>query len=530
MLMHKRKANQISLFDDATMFGSTPLDPANEWVKLSKLIPWDVAEEEYAKNFLSPTGQPACSARMALGSLIIKERYGSSDEDVVGEIRMNPYLQFFLGMHTFTHHAPFDASMLTRFRKRFSPEMIARINDIVIERSRADGSHPDQEETCAGKQENAPLPDISNNQTGSEPDASCETQDAEACTGSDQPSESSPDSVNSGTLILDATCAPQHIRFPTDTSLLNEARESLEGFIDLLHAAALTNGKKPRTYREKAHRDYIRFVKNRKKSAKLIRKAIGRQLGYLQRDILHVLKIEEDNASAFSGVLTKAQTEKLAVCILLFLQQQKMFESGSHSIPNRIVSLCQHWVRPILRGKQTADVEFGAKIEASLVGGYARIEKLSWDPFNEGGTLIGSVEAFRRDYGHYPKKVLVDKIFRTRENMRYCKEHGIHMNGPKLGRRPDDPALYRQQLRDEWLESGERGAIERDFGVAKTRYSLDSIFMKLKHTSEVAIHVCFLTRNLWRKLRLLLCLLFSDAHRTICADLTVHFLWIECVP
>jgi IS5 family transposase len=104
------------------------------------------------------------------------------------------------------------------------------------------------------------------------------------------------------------------------------------------------------------------------------------------------------------------------------------------------VSLCQHWVRPILRGKQTADVEFGAKIEASLVDGYARIEKLSWDPFNEGGTLIKSVQAFRRDYGHFPKRILVDKIFRTRENLRYCKEHGIHMIGPRLGRRPEDPA------------------------------------------------------------------------------------------
>ena len=42
-------------------------------------------------------------------------------------------------------------------------------------------------------------------------------------------------SPNEGTLILDATCVPQNIRFPTDTSLLNEAREKAEEIIDVLH-------------------------------------------------------------------------------------------------------------------------------------------------------------------------------------------------------------------------------------------------------------------------------------------------------
>jgi len=36
---------------------------------------------------------------------------------------------------------------------------------------------------------------------------------------------------NKGKLILDATCAPADIRYPTDLSLLNEAREKLEAII-----------------------------------------------------------------------------------------------------------------------------------------------------------------------------------------------------------------------------------------------------------------------------------------------------------
>jgi hypothetical protein len=73
-------------------------------------------------------------------------------------------------------------------------------------------------------------------------------------------------------------------------------------------------------------------------------------------------------------------------------------------------------------------------------------------------------------YGHYPARVLADTIFRTRENLRYCKEHGIHLNGPKLGKPFADPTEARKHKKLEWLESGERGEIERNFGVGKRRY------------------------------------------------------------
>ncbi|MGI6725970.1 MAG: transposase [Christensenellales bacterium] len=71
--------------------------PANRWVRMSQLIPWAVFVERYAALFSNPREvKPAKSARMAINSLIIKKRYGFSDEDVVEEIRENPYLQYFL--------------------------------------------------------------------------------------------------------------------------------------------------------------------------------------------------------------------------------------------------------------------------------------------------------------------------------------------------------------------------------------------------------------------------------------------------
>ena len=468
--MYKRHSSQMSLFDEPEMFGTLPLDPNNEWVKLSKLIPWAEFEYRYEEHFQSSTGQPACSARMALGSLLIKEDYQCSDEKVVAEIAMNPYLQYFIGLPAFQYSAPFDSSMLTRFRQRITPEMLDWVNDRIIGRDDSDRNPPN-----GGGSGDVDTPE-SNGQ-------------------------------NEGTMILDATCAPQNIRFPTDTSLLNEARENAEEIIDILHAHGLTDGKKPRTYRKKARKQYNSFSKNRKKTKKLIRKTIRQQLGYLRRDLEAIQRIEDRHPGCLDAVLPRRKQERLYVLRRLYAQQREMFQNNAHRVDDRIVSLSQPWVRPIVRGKQNADVEFGTKVEMSVVNGYLRVEDMRWDAFNEGTTLQASAESYRAAYGHYPKRILADTIFRTRENLQYCKLHGIRLNGPKLGKPPADPILRREQRKQEWLESGERGEIERDFGVGKRRYSLGCIVTKLQHTSEVAVRVVVLTMNLKKKLRLLLHLL-----------------------
>ena len=123
------------------------------------------------------------------------------------------------------------------------------------------------------------------------------------------------------------------------------------------------------------------------------------------------------------------------------------------------------------------------------------------------------MEAYRKAYGHYPERMLAETIYRTRENLRYCKEHGIHLNGPRLGKPAKDPAIRKQELHLEWLESGERGDIERRFGIGKRCYSLGRITAKLQHTSEIMIHLSVLTLNLQKRLRLLLRFIFASLRR-----------------
>ena len=108
------------------------LSEDNRWVIMAKLIPWSEVEEEYAKKFTLEIGAPAKSSRMALGSLIIKEKLGISDRETVEQIKENPYLQYFLGMSAYSNEAPFDASMLVHFRKRIGGELVNRINRKMV--------------------------------------------------------------------------------------------------------------------------------------------------------------------------------------------------------------------------------------------------------------------------------------------------------------------------------------------------------------------------------------------------------------
>lgn len=477
--MYKGRNGQINALESPIFFGGVKLDPSNQWVRLAEQTPWDYIEKQYAKSFEGiTTGNPAKSSRMAVGTLVIKERYQFSDEDVVEEIRMNPYLQYYIGLPGFRHEAPFNPSTITRFRKRVTKQMLSEINDMVIGRIKA------QEEERKEPPEDPP--------SEGPPSSGGEPQEA----GDEAKHESDP--ANEGTMIVDATCAVQNIRFPTDISLLNEAREKLERLIDAIHASGTTEGKKPRTYRKRARWDYLRYARNRKPSQRFLRKSIRKQLGYVARDLSYLNRFLSQHPDA----LSVRQLETLSMIGTLHEQQREMYEKHTHTVKDRIVSLSQPHVRPIVRGKAAAPVEFGAKIEMSLVNGYARIEKLSWDEFNEGVTLQESVERFRTDTGHYPSRILADKLFRTRENLDYCKKHGIRLSGPKLGRPPKDKALYREQQRIEREESGERSAIECEFGVGKRRYSLARIMTRLKHTSEVAIYVTVLTMNLFKRLRL----------------------------
>jgi len=186
-----------------------------------------------------------------------------------------------------------------------------------------------------------------------------------------------------------------------------------------------------------------------------------------------------------------------------------MYDHDERRIDDRIVSVSQPHVRPIKRGKAGAATEFGAKISVSLVEGFSFVDRISWDAYNESGDLIGQIESYRNRFGYYPESVHADQIYRTRKNRKYCKNHGIRLSGPPLGRPPAKSEKRREMKQQAYQDELDRIPIEGKFGQAKRRFSLARVMCKLSMTSETAIMVAFLVMNLEKWLKSQLFYLFS---------------------
>lgn len=445
-----RMNRQMCIEDFVFPFGQ--LDKNNEWVKLADLVPWDEAEEQYAQQFVN-NGHPAHPARIALGALIIKQKLKCSDEWTVRHISENPYLQYFLGLKEYTSKCPFGASTMVEFRKRFPPKTIAALLSASAKEEKKDDDNNPPE---GGSRE------------------------------------------NSGTLIMDATCCPADISYPQDFQLLNEAREKLEEIVDVY--CKEYNLHKPRMKRRCARRDYLNLSKSKKRTAKKLRKGIRKQLQYIFRDIGFIVSIIRENKITVS----EKYSNLLNTITTLYEQQLYMYENHVHTVEDRIVSIAQPWVRPIVRGKAHVNTEFGAKLHISMVNGYARIERLSFDAYNEASDFFKAVGAYHDTHGYYPQRILVDKIYRNRETIAWCKEHGIQLTGPALGRPAKNKDTTKQSRKQEYQDICDRNIVEGEFGVGKRSYGLNRIMAHLQETSFCVIGIALLCMNLAKRLRSLL--------------------------
>ena len=204
----KPKSLRQTEFEDFYLPFGGRLNSSNRWVVLAKKIQWDEFEDLYAANFSSSgQGAPAFNVRIALGALIIKEKLQLTDEEGVLHIEENPYLQYFLGFPEFRDTRPFDPSMYVHFRKRFGEDVLAEVNERIVKRALEQIKEPEADD------------------------------------------DQEPPVTHKGKLLIDATCAPSDIAYPTDLGLLNQAREKTEAMIDTLHAPRIGKKSKPRTYR-----------------------------------------------------------------------------------------------------------------------------------------------------------------------------------------------------------------------------------------------------------------------------------------
>lgn len=463
------------------------LDKNNRWAKLANLIPWDSIVNIYVSRLRNKKlGADSINPRVAIGALIIKHLNNLSDRETVMQIQENVYMQYFIGYSSFCNEAPFDASLFVEFRNRLGLDELNKINEEIVKlytqsmspRTGTEVGMDDAgKETTDSSGDNLPGDDFTTK------------QDEEQREGSNEEEIKEKREVECrGTLLMDATVCPQDIAFPTDLDLLDDAREQseklIDGLMDYINEWTGLKIKKPRTYREVARKKYLKIAQKKTRSRSEIRSGIRQQLQYLKRNIKHINWLLDQIGQM---VFDNKSYKYFLVIQHLYDQQKTMYDSKTHSIANRIVSIHQPHVRPIKRGKKNSDTEFGAKIQTSLMNGFVFIDQLNWEAFNEGTTLQLSVENYRKRFGYYPQKVMADKIYCTRENRKYIKEKNIELRAKPLGR----PRALSNHVRP-----GERNPIEGKFGQAKRGYGLDKIEARLAVTSESWISTIILVLNL----------------------------------
>jgi DNA-directed RNA polymerase subunit E'/Rpb7 len=420
------------------------LDANNRWISLGENLPWDNLISIYAKYF-ADFGRSSINPRIVIGSLIIKHKMNLSDEQTVMIIQENPYMQFFLGLDEFSPAPLFSPTIFVEWRKKFGNKAFNDFSDVLLRIT-----YP--EKFINKKGDNA---------------------------------------ANKGKLKLDATVADQNITYPNDLGLLNSAREKTEKIIDILYEHVRDEMPiKPRTYRKVARKKYLAESKKRQNNPKTLRSCIRYQLNSLDRNIL---SINEMLDKVEVNPLSHNQMKDFWVIQTLNTQQRKMYDEKSNRCADRIVSISQPHVRPIVRGKTGKKVEFGSKLGLVHMDGFVKAETLSWDAYNESADLIPHAEAYKALYGYYPELIQVDKIYGTNKNRRWCKEKKIRMTVAQKGKTKEHSVYEKRKSKKEF---NERNQIEGKIGQAKQGYGLNQIKAKLSDTSNTWIGIVLFITNL----------------------------------
>ena len=291
------------------------------------------------------------------------------------------------------------------------------------------------------------------------------------------------------TFYTDATCYESEMRYPTDQKLLWECCE--KSYSVMCVVCQRLGIHRPRTKYLDVEKANLTYVKQRKHSKSQQRKIIRRLIklsGKILAEIRKVCREQED-------VLTDKEKSAMETITKVYRQQKSHFENDNprESIPDRIVSLAKPYVRPIVRGKEVKNVEFGAKCNNIQVDGISFIEKLSFNAFSEGTRLEHCIKMHKRLFKADAKKIGGDTGYAGTANRNLCKELGIQTSFVNRGR----PAAGKQEkdyVRQE-LARVRATQMEGSFGTQKEHYAMRRIKARKKKTEILYIFFGIHTAN-----------------------------------
>lgn len=230
---------------------SNQINPKDPLCLLEKKINWQVLEDLFGTEYKEGPGQPPKPVRLMVGLMILQHMFGLSDEQVVHQWVQNPYWQFFCGYDYLQWELPCDPSSMTRWRNRLGPEGLEKILAQTIVTAVKTG-------TVAPK-------------------------DLEK-------------------VISDTTVMEKNIAFPTDSKLLNQAREKLVCLAQrnglTLRQSYVRKGK--RAALNAGRYAHAKQFKRMKKEVKKLKIYLGRVVRDVGRKIEDSLELQEAFASSLS--------------------------------------------------------------------------------------------------------------------------------------------------------------------------------------------------------------------------------------
>ena len=114
-----------------------------------------------------------------------------------------------------------------------------------------------------------------------------------------------------------------------------------------------------------------------------------------------------------------------------------------------------------------------------------------------------AIANYRDRTGHYPERVLADQIYRNRDNILYCTEHGIRLAGKRLGR-PKKDADSKAEKKIAYMDNTDRIEVERKFSLAKRKFGLGLLLTKREDTTRASVVLSIIAMNIDRLAAMLL--------------------------
>lgn len=296
-----------------------------------------------------------------------------------------------------------------------------------------------------------------------------------------------PEMNHKNVIMIDATCFEIDIRFPTDVKILWECVSWLwdqqipslcKAFKLPIPRSKFADQKiKQSTYQKSRKNPFKKTVKRRKALLNILKRGINQYQNLL-------------NQTAGDG-LSRKVAERLKTIKTVYLQQEYLLKNKTTKIADRILSLSQPHIRPIVRGKENKPVEFGIKVHMAQVDGINLVEHYSFDAFNETTRLKISILKHEKQFGKI-SHLAADGIYPTNKNRKHCSKKGIQTNFVRKGGGKDDKAT--KQIKA--LLNKERSTrLEGSFGTEKEHYLLKKIKAKTPATQIIWMMFGVLTAN-----------------------------------